>query len=127
MGLFHMCKSLMLHNQLEKTSGMVRGCADDIGFVAHDLDALVSLEPIFNTIQLRTGLTLKQRRCVLTPCAISFDAGVRVQIYERLQSFVPSWSDFDVRDSGVYLGFTVGPNAFPHIWNGAMAAYSTQV
>ena len=89
----------------------VRACADDVGAVIASIKHLKGLKVVFDAACDLANLKLKRPKCVLIPVFAAFSSKLKEQVKLWLASFMPCWSDFDVRDAAEYLGFHVGPAA----------------
>ena len=128
--LFTFALDPFLHDFAEqlknKSAGIIRACADDLGAALKYLRGLLILEPIFSLAQALAGLTLKPKKCVLIILApLSEEVEKRIKLW--LTANIPRWADFSISDQGKYLGFHLGPKAGTKIWAGPMAKYSDRV
>eukprot|EP00973_Karenia_brevis_P056279 7827918-Karenia_brevis.AAC.1 len=107
--------------------GLVRGCADDIGIVIKDISVLLDIQPCFALIEDATGLTLKQRKCVLVPCAVQFSEQAKAEILGWLRVHLIACCGFTIAAWAVSLGFAMGPDAQKHIFTGPTAKCASRV
>ncbi len=106
--------------------GVLRACADDLGVALRSLKYLCLMEPIFSQARLLAGLVLKSPKCVLIPLA-PITLAMKNAVKAWLGRHTPTWQAFEIKASGKYLGFYLGPSAGSQIWLTPVAKYMKRV
>ena len=106
--------------------GIVRACADDIAFSLARLSHLELIFPIYEKAQNIAGLTLKIKKCNLTP-GIEPTPRVKSRIHRWLESHIPNWTEFKVLDAVELLGFFLGTKASEYVWAKPIRKYKRRV
>ncbi len=101
----------------------MRACADDLGAALRKLSILKVLYPIFMLALAAAGLNLKPKKCILVPL-IPLTPSTLKHIKAWLLRHLPAWKDFNIRDSGKYLGFFLGPAANASQWFAPLNKYT---
>ena len=90
-----------------------RVCADDVGCAISNIKSLHKVKAIFVKAECLAGLALKPSKCNLIPLAEPFSSHVKQKIQNWLDEFLPDWKHFSIVPVATYLGFSMGPMAFP--------------
>ena len=88
--------------------GIVRACADDLGFVLRAFAHLSLLFAIFTDMAHVANLQLKAVKCVLVPLC-EWSPAVKQATATCLANLIPSWKDFAIEPCAKYLGTWLGP------------------
>ena len=108
------------------SKGIIRGCADDIGFALSGMKHLNLLYPIYQQAEALAGLALHPSKCVLVPlCDISEHQIHTIKGWLQ-RHFVP-WSGFKIERAAKFLGFYVGPDCGKINWNGPLGKLQDRV
>ena len=95
-------------------------CAGDIAISCLSISQLVIIHNIFNLFASVSGLVLSPDKCVLIlVSAVASPHNVQL-VRQWLEHNIPERSLFEISNSGVYLGFQVGPSAGKLIWKSAL-------
>ena len=95
---------LMFH----AVGSLVRACADDIGCFIANARTLPKLASSFRITQRASGLMPNPKECKLVPVSCQGDDPIK-RMEEFLVSYVPTWAEFKVTRSAMYLGVFLGP------------------
>ena len=82
--------------------------ADDLATMVRELRQTRIVAECFDRLSAITGLTLKPKKCKLLPLGAEFTNDRKAQIQAYIESDVPQWREFQITNSGEYLGFQVG-------------------
>ena len=99
--------------QKRVASGIFRAFADDIGGVLENWDRdQPILEQVFREFAGMSGLELNIKKTVIVPLWEEGDSDIR----HSLEGRNSGWGNVNVKHSGTYLGFAVGPGRGETAW-----------
>ena len=107
--------------------GKVFAAADDIGIVLHNLCSVGLVGKAFALFARVSNLTLQPAKCKLILNSCATNANNTLLIEQWLSEYVPSFSEFDVCNRALYLGFFVGPSAGSVVWNEPLKKFNSRV
>jgi len=125
--LFVICMDPLLHvfklHIEDRGLGIVRACADDVGATLGALHFLPIFQNGFDKFKNISGLTLKPKKCILILTTIvASEANVEV-VRKWIRANCPSWSNFQITNSGKYLGLHIGPLAGEIQWKAPLEKF----
>ena len=103
---------------MEKSPGVVRACADDLGAVVRDVSVAGWLSQRFLHFGLCSGLLLKPPKCCIVLLSHANDQRYRRRARRMFIKAAPDWSEFTFNWVSKFLGFMVGPLAASLQWQG---------
>ena len=86
-------------------------CADDVGSVLRRLKHIKVQYSIFKLAQEVAGMVLKPSKCFLVVSCIELTPEIVAAIRSWLKDNIPQWQDFQIVDTGKYLGIWLGRNS----------------
>ena len=107
--------------------GKVRACADDIGASVAKLASLGIFQQAFARFRVISGLRLKPKKCMMILTTISASDTNVVVIRSWLKKNCPEWADFQITNSGKYLGFYLGPKTAYLQWKDPLVKFKSRV
>ena len=103
--------------------GLVRACADDLAAALSRLHTLITMQSIFALFEKVAGLKLHPSKCVIILVSTIASPSTIHRVRDWLLQHIPTWSAFRIENSGLYLGFSLGPFANHSLWSAAIKKY----
>ena len=77
---------------------------------------------------MRCAMPQAAQVCVIIPVAIELSEAASARINKRIAELVPKWADFEFAAQGKYLGWRLGPGAFPSLqWEAVATKFRDRV
>ena len=107
------CLLRMIMDSLPKQD-ILRGFADDLGFVTHNVfNSMKKLKPILDVIARISALHLNVAKCVIVPLWKYQEIAIR----DALNDVCPGWHTMKIAEVAKYLGFWIGPGTRNRDWD----------
>ena len=108
------------------TVGRVRARADDIGASLAKLAKIGIFQQAFARFQSVSGLTLKPKKCLMVLTASEASESNINVIRLWLKDNCPEWANFQITNSGKYLGFYLGPKTAVLQWRDPLLKFKAR-
>ena len=106
--------------------GIVRACADDVGFALVSLGVLPKVATIFKIARLLAGLTLKLKKSSIVPLR-KWTQATQDDIETWLKAELPEWGDIAVTPQAKYLGTYIGTITKHLTWHAQTSKWKSRV
>ena len=118
---------LFKHKVEDLALGRLRACADDIGTSLCRLEHIGVIKHAFDSFKPLSGLRLKPQKCVLILTTSTADEHNTAVVRQWLRVHCPGWCNFQMANTGKYLGFCLGPKSSLLQWKEPLEKFKARV
>ena len=118
--------NMFYRNVVAQKVGIVRACADDVGFALSTIDVLKAVASTLESAESLAGLKIKMSKCTIVPLERWSDA-LEASVKTWLRANLPDWLGMCVAPASKYLGTFLGTVVGNSVWHLPIAKWSARV